>query len=313
MALRPIASFLCFATLAGCTLIDLTELGGDSGAGQSGGESSAGNGPNGGSPDTGGSTGQGANGNGGAPPDPTYDACIVGDEPAVFFRLNSASDATSEANLGSLSGAGTFSGSHVPFLPGLVDDDDASTMFADQIEAGQLAFTSDGDTLSGAQPFSFEAWVRMPLTVATTSLIKCEQGGNLLELRVLDEAEPAPDKIQLRFVLPTAYGRTVGAELSREMIGQTVHIVAVYRQNDQTVFTGGNALSDDMVLYLNGKLASDDTTGIEIAMPSFVTDLHIGNGFEGLLDEVAVYPRELSAAEVAHHHALGLDASLGCD
>jgi hypothetical protein len=321
MALRPIASFLCLATLAGCTLIDLSQLGGGSGAGQSGGESSAGNGPSGGSPETGGgaqggSAAQGGGANGGAPPGESYADCVVADAPAVYFRANSPADAENEANLGTLGGTGLFSGignTHNPF-PGLVADDDQATQFTGQNGDGSIVVTGAEAVFGMFDPFSIELWLKAPSPISAKTLVSYEANGNRLELRVKKRLNPdGDDAIELRILWPSLEERYVTHFLDLEdPQEQVLHIVAVYRQTGDTVFAGDGSAAD-MVLYLNGEPTSDLAGNDTIYLPEFVAPLAIGNGFEGLLDEVAVYPRELSAAEVARHHAFGLDASLGCD
>jgi hypothetical protein len=320
MALRPLAVLLAFASLAGCTLIDLSQLGGGSGAGQTGGGSSAGNGPTGGGPDVGGgpegaSSGvsQGGGPNGGGPSVPSYDECVVSEGPAVYFQLNSSANVLEEPNLGTLEGTGSYTGSHMPF-PGLVDNADEATLFTGKEGAGALRLLGAAGVLSGNDPFSLEAWVQMPSEITQKSLVNYEMDGNRLELRVTPSLGKAgSDSIELRFVAANLDERGVIEFLDLDNPdAQVLHIVAVYRQTLATKFQGDGS-SDDMVLYINGQLASDETTGDPVPLPVFTASLGIGNGFDGLLDEVAVYPFELSAADVARHYAFGLDASLGCD
>lgn len=318
MALRPLAVLVGVASLAGCTLIDLSQLGGGSGAGQTGGASSAGNGPSGGSPETGGGPSGGSSGvtQGGGPQGgaPLYDECLLQDQPALYFRLDSPSDATTETNLGTLAGAGNFTGSH-ELVEGLVGDSNPSTRFTDLVEDGRLSFDGAQTLFGGFTPFSIELWLQLPPVVTTTSLVSYTLG-HLLELRVVaGQGWGGSDAIELRFVVDgTLDERGVTHFLDpKQPDPPLLHIVAVYRQTATTAFNLDHS-ADDMLLYVNGEsFPAELANGDEIAMPTFTSSVVIGNGFAGSLDEVAVYPRELSAAEVARHYAFGLDAALGCD
>jgi hypothetical protein len=121
------------------------------------------------------------------------------------------------------------------------------------------------------------------------------------------------DAIELRILWATGEERWVTHFLDlEEPAEQVFHVVAVYRQTGDTVFAGDGS-ADDMVIYLNGAPTGDLAGNDTIFVPKLTAPLLIGNGFTGLLDEVAVYPFEMDPLDVARHYAFGLDASLGCD
>ena len=309
MALRPFASLLVSSVLAGCTLIDLSQLG--TGAGSSGGESSAGNDPGGGSDGVGGANQGGggvSQGGAGGTPAPTYADCILGDGPAIFFRANSDASAVEEKNLGTLGGAGTFSGAHIPF-PGIADEADQSTRFNSLEGTGSITIAS-GALFGGYKPFSLETWIEVPAPIATVSLFASSDGTNNLDLRIVKRADQTgDDSLVLRFQTAASTERTVTHFLDlEEPQAQVLHIVAVYRQVEGQVFAGDGS-SDDMLLYVNGMATADSAQGDQVPLPEITAPLSIGNGFDGLMDEIAVYPRELDATEVASHYAAGGDPS----
>ena len=81
------------------------------------------------------------------------------------------------------------------------------------------------------------------------------------------------------------------------VIGQTYHLAATY---------GGGAMN----LYVNGALVSD-TTGLG-PIPANSTEIHMGRGlsanrfgFRGVIDEVALYDKVLSAQRILAHYNAG--------
>jgi len=319
MALWPLASLLLLTATTACTLIDLSQLGNGSGAGNSGGDDasgasnpSGGGGPNDGGNGAGGSSGVESGGNGGSPPLPTYDECLLAEQPSIYFRLGSPESAITEPNLGSLRGDATFNGGHTPG-PSLIDSTDQSTVFVGMSGAGSLLYTGGVGLFGGYAPVSVELWLEAPAPLSTVTLLRNLGMSERIELRIIERpVADGMDAIELRFLTATFEERGVLVYLDlQEPPQQLIHVVGVYRQTEDTAFAGdGN--SDDMAIYLNGVLASDATTGDPVPLPALVGNLEIGAGFEGSLDELAVYSRELTADDVARHYAFGLDVSTNC-
>lgn len=317
MALRPLASLLFLTATAGCTLIDLSQLGSGSGAGNSGGDASGASNPSGGGPadggnGAGGSSGVDSGGNGGSPPLPTYDECLLAEMPSVYFRLSSPELAANETNLGSLGGDAGFGGGHMP-APSLVASTDQSTVFVDLNGDGSLVWTGGNRLFGGHAPVSVELWLETPDPLSTVALARYQQIGDRIELRIIERpVSDGLDAIELRFITsaPAERGVLVYLDLQNPP-KQLIHVVGVYRQTEATLFAGDGS-SNDMAIYLNGVLASEATTGDPVPLPSLVGNLEIGAGFQGSLDELAVYDRELDADDVARHYAFGLSASTNC-
>ena len=298
--------------LWGCNLVvSLDDLQDGGGAAGSTGATPSGPGPSTGpgatAPTTSGtqttSSSTGGDGGGGAAPD--YDACVAALAPVVRLRLDDAS-ASLEPNLGSWGGMASASGTRAA-EPALVDGSVGAMSFAPD---GALTLTGPSffGGQSGYQPFSIELWFRAPATFSE-EVVTVQMGTAILYVRIQERMDPMGlDSVQLRAFDPT-HDRGVIENLDLSD-GSTHHLVAVYRQSAATVFAAGSAY--DMVIYIDGVPTSNLATGIEAPMPQIDGPLVIGGGFGGALDELAVYPTQLSSTTVAALTALGTGQSVPC-
>jgi hypothetical protein len=305
--------FVLLAT-SGCTLISLDSLQDGSGATSAGGagsggsaEGGAGNqagGPLGGSSE-GGSTSQGGNpGVGGGPP-LSYEDCILADDPAIYLKMTG--DAA-EPNLGSLGGQATSVGVFGPAAP-LVDGSDGGATFGTAAASDYAGYPGASALFGGFEPFTIELWMSVPTLLDTRDLFRFANAADRLTLEVVErQVADGDDAFRFRIRNSAAAERGVTFFLNlQDPAGQVHHVVGVYRQTAGTMFDGsGNA--DDMVLYLDGAPIPLDATGDEIPMPTVTGTLQLGAGFAGVIDELAVYDRELSAADVERHYELGTGA-----
>lgn len=296
---------------ASCTLISLDQLqqgssasdggGGDgAGAAGAGGSMNDGAGAQGG----GGATttdggGENVGGFGGAPEGPTYEECILEDMPAVFFHM---SGVATEPNVGTLGGTGTYAGDHTT-VPGLVEGDDFAASM--EMEFGNLLnFPGAASVFEEYDAYSIEVWVRLPEELESRDLVRYYEGSSLTRIDLQRRFDKSgTDSIRFRV---RAGGLEREAFVDRDLVGaagDVMHIVAVYRQTAETVFANG--VADDMLLYVDAELVDPDGSGAEVALPTVTGTLDIANGFDGTIDEVAVYPRELTPEEIERHYARG--------
>lgn len=293
------------ATLsAGCTLISLdplqSELVGGAGGTDGGGgatASTSNTGGQGGSPAQG-----GAGGSGGTAP--IYDACVLADGPSLYLRMTPS--ASPETNLGSLGGSATVTGFSAAGPSLVTGGDGARTLLSGTGDAGSLAF--DAPVFTGGQTSTtIELWFRAPDWAAATYPLVVGASPAALTLRLerrfdvsgLDAiyfvGHNGPDVREVRHFVDLL-----------EPPAQDHHLVVVYRQSATTVFDGGGD-SDDLLVYLDGQLVEPAGHGDPVSVAPVAPPLTLGEGYQGLLDELAVYPVELSAARIQAHFDAGRD------
>lgn len=301
--------------LASCTLFSLDHLQGlDDGGGNSGGDGSGANNSDGGS------TSEGAGGGGAGNPDggngagatsstggtgtgggAGYAECILADGPALFFAMSG--DQT-EPSQGSIGGDGSYGGGHALASPIVSGGDDAHT-FDQASTPGQLSFDGASPIFGGFSPFSIEMWVRIPSPVPTDELFRFSSGLDRLTLEIQSGVSGGEDSFRFR------YRTTAGDERYSihyleldDAPAEVHHVVAVYRQTAETIFDGSGT-ADDLLIYVDGTLVEPSGFGDPVPMFTVTGQLLIGGGFTGAIDDLAVYSRELSAAEVLEHFEIG--------
>ncbi|NUP08546.1 MAG: LamG domain-containing protein [Polyangiaceae bacterium] len=298
----------CAILLSGCTLISLDQLQDGAGASNNGGGSTGGNGgevSNGAGPQGGEggsmSTSDGGTTNTGGGTIGTYEDCIVEDGPAVYFRM---SGSTEEPNLGTLGGSGSYNGAHTS-VASVTDGGDDAASFSEGNE-NDLTFPGASSIFGGYEPFSIEMWVRVSVPFNSVGLVTFIEGSAFATLELTErQAQDGTDGFRLRIHDTTGEERGILFEGDfQEPPNQMHHVVGVYRQTKSTMFNGAGE-ADDMVVYLDGAPVGALAGYDQIAMPTITGTLEVGNGFTGAIDEVAVYDRELSAAEIQHHYELG--------
>ncbi len=160
-----------------------------------------------------------------------------------------------------------------------------------------LTIGDDSDfSFNGDVPFSIEAWVNPESLANFMGIIsKFVTAGNLREWIVLTEASGSVSLI--------LYHNDNSAWIWRESttvmsINTWYHLVITY---------DGSETISGITIYINGIAESsynDSTSGVYTGMTNTTSDVQIGRYdtgqyFDGLIDEVRVHRRELSANEVA--------------
>jgi hypothetical protein len=239
----------------------------------------------------------------GCRPRSAYARAVLEDGPVAYWRLGdpagstTARDATGNGWDLSVEGVVIFerSGALVgdPDLAMFVDIDGATDPTAFRLIDSSGAFP---DVTVGDSPYTFEAWVRWRAT--RTPLYQFIAG------RELDDADGEPtrgaqlafqfDLLRLRRFVPPDSSFVVNARTDTSWPDRFVHVVGTFDGRDQRIFLDG----------VEAPLV--DVTRDDLLLPSAVAPFVVGRGLNGTLDEVAVYDYALSAARIAHHHALGV-------
>ena len=220
----------------------------------------------------------------------TYAAAVRGDSPQGYWRYNASSGSTAAPQVGAVSGthgSGAVAGaaSLGPQLGAAVDYSGA---------AGAETGFGDNFDFAGVQPFSVELWAR-PDTVDLTyrrlfskqSSTGGTQGYTLYSVTGIDGIGFQ------RF----RDGLADTAKCPELAPATTYHIVGTY--DGATLRLYKNGVECGSIASTRSLL--DHTGPFQLGSTSVLT----GRNFDGRLDEPAVYPRALSAAEVLEHYTAG--------
>jgi len=269
-------------SVAGCTLLlDPDEY-------RDGAQSHAGgSGPGGGSSGTGGCTGgcgvvsATAGGTGGAGGmGPGYEAVVMADRPVAYWRLGDAVGSATAKNIASQMGDGSYQ-NVVLGADGLISDPDTAASFS-----GSLSSYLDVGTpfvFSGFERFTLEAWLDAQIVDSVPRYIFDVWNG------IDDGYRVDFDSTSLRFLRQVAGLDAIGS-LAAPMPSEILYVVAVYDGSNVCIYANAGIPScspSDGNLMLSGK------------------SLSIGYNVNGVLDEVAVYARELTPAQIDAHFAAG--------
>lgn len=233
-----------------------------------------------------------------APVDSTYEALVRSDGPIAYWRFNETSGTTAVDVTGNGHDA-TYSGGVTLGAAGVMHDGSADTAASfDGVDDEVLGLDWGTLEFAGTAPFTVEVWLthsgKNALQGIITKAYSHGTGNNDGWGMAINNSD-----ISITRASGTA---TQGA--SSTVVGGTVaHAVGTY---DGTTLT----------LYINGTAVSASTTAISI--PANTEPLYIANGsspgggpgdgskrYQGKLDEIAIYDRALTAAEVSEHYTVG--------
>lgn len=219
---------------------------------------------------------------------------VLADGPKGYFRLGEASGTTA-ADLAPAGAPGIYEGTLTLGVPGaIVGDPDTAVRFLNPTSVTSVVTLGDRFEFAGTLPFSVEAWVNA----------KASDG---LYHHIFTREQRTTPKQGYAVLIDT-----IGTVVLERFIGSSglfsvdgpltpngfTHVVAVY---------DGSALR----LFLNGAQVGGDVADTRSA-PSFAIPAYIGGAspaedlFDGVIDEVAVYDKALTAAQVKAHHDLGV-------
>jgi len=227
-----------------------------------------------------------------APPErdvasPAYRDAVIADAPIAYWRFGETSGAVALDESGHGNHA-AYSGNCVFGAPGAIAADPNSAVGFDGTVAGVSALGSGFD-FGGRKPFSIEGWVK-PLRIEPTVRYFVSRewsspaGRQNVGLSLLDP-------VGLTFERHVDDVST-SVSSSAPKLGAFTHVVATYD-------------GDELVLYRDGIAAGRAPDAREARAADVILFLG-GKDFEGVLDEVAVYDKALSADRVKAHHDLGV-------
>jgi concanavalin A-like lectin/glucanase superfamily protein len=229
-------------------------------------------------------------------PSPWYEV-VRGAAPKLWLRLGDPSGNTTAADIGPTNFVATAVGSPTFGAAGLVAADDDTAMATDNTRQG-VRIDNPAAAITGSGPFSVEFWFTPDIVTGGEHPLvgQLDLGAtNGWAVEQLDNV--------LLFVIRTA-SDTINEQADTTVLvaGTTYHVVAVY--------------NNGTYIYVNGVLDSGQQimAGSLTANPISVGYLESASavaGFDGTIDEVAIYDRALSATEVAAHYDAGKVGTTG--
>jgi hypothetical protein len=222
-----------------------------------------------------------------------YESAVLGAGPAGYWRLGESSGTTAADHSGNGNDA-SYVGTPSLGVPGAVaEDPDTSVAFNGTSQYAEAPYSA---ALNPGVPFTVEAWVKLSGGAGNIRTIVGSRSFNPRRGYMLGVA--ATGEWQ--------FGVGAGGNEALIVTGPMSHI------NTWTHLVGiAEAVGTDLrlTLYVNGSFATEQTYAMATFSPNPTQTFRIGADtpntpiqfFPGTVDEVAVYPRALSAAEIADH------------
>ncbi len=228
---------------------------------------------------------------------PTYRDIILADGPLAYWRLGEAQGPTIVDEVGQHPGAGTATGLTYG-VPGLLVGNTAMSFNG---SSGSITVAGGWDFLDKA-PYSFEVWAKLGVSTNDYPRILSKEHNGVPRQGYLFLAGTSPDAglpffgserwLDDQNILATFYHGPISAT-------DWSYVVATF---DGKVGT----------IYLDGALAQTGGTGADGGIVATGTSFTIGatsglgSHFSGSLDELAIYGKALSDAEILNHYKAGI-------
>ncbi|MDQ2826026.1 MAG: family 16 glycosylhydrolase [Actinomycetota bacterium] len=223
------------------------------------------------------------------PPPPAYRAAVLGDGPAGYWRLGEASGTTAADSAGADPGA-YRNGVSLGASSLTSDTSDRAATFDGVNDSVSVPSTS---ALSPASTMTVEAWVRPAALPAAGTFASV---ATKAESYALQFNGP---RLEFTTMLNGAR-RRVQAPVGAVVAGQAYHVVGVYDGTTQRLYVNGvqvaaTVFSAPMGVNTNRLVIGSWDTASEF--------------LPGTVDDVAVYAKVLTPAQVANHYAQGRPAA----
>jgi hypothetical protein len=212
---------------------------------------------------------------------PQYEALVLGDGPDAYWRLEDLTDEMGGFTLTDNGG--------VTFVPGQLAD--AAEFDGATNWLSNAAFTP---AMTGA--WSVEAWVSLD-TIGTVQRVfhKGTSGAVDVYLSVNSLGRPT-----VNFVNPSGINQLLTADAAFTLTaGQWYHLVGTWDGTTLRLYVNGATTGNTLV---PGSSPRDTGNELRIGRGTLASP---SNHVNGKVDEVAVYPTTLTAAEVAAHYDIG--------
>jgi len=230
----------------------------------------------------------------------TYASTVIADGPALYYRLDDRSGTAADSSGNSVQGA--YAGGNTQTVAGALPSDPDGAVLLDGSSGNVRAPNSSSINLTGA--ISVEVWVKWTATATTTQdLVNKGDGATATGTAYMLGYVPGCSGCGLGFYTFIGNNFVCACQSSALGAGPWFHLV------------GTRTAAGQLALYINGSLAATASDGGG-AMNTVPAALGIGATGSGngsslypanaTLDEAAVYPLALTAAQVsAHYHAGG--------
>jgi len=244
-------------------------------------------------------------------PGTAYEAEVLADQPSAFWRLDESAG-TQMADSSGNGRHGVYDNAILGEDP-LVLGGGGSVRFP---HVGDNRGQWSGEGLPVAAPCTLEAWVQTDRdTLAVKTIIAAQRDyslGSALALQIHPAASGSPNgEVVIDFFGLGSFYKARGD--TRIDDNEPHHVVCV--------ISGAGTSPSDVALYVDGALETKTTvsgtnpgtwSGHLIWTVGNTTDNGFGDyGFDGLVDEAAIYGYALSAEQVAAHYEAGSEAFAG--
>ncbi len=224
------------------------------------------------------------------PPSSGYAGGVAGDGPVSYWRLGDATGASAADSIGT--NPGSYRNGVTTGRPSLLSSDSANpAALFDGVNDSVSVPSSSGLAPTGA--VTVEAWVRPTALPTAGSFASVASKGESYALQF--------NGPQLEFTtIQGATRRRVQAAPGAVVAGQTYHVVGTYDGTTQRLYVNGAQVAS---APFSGPLNANNAS---VVMGSWDTTSEFASA---TIDDVAVYAKALTAAQVTNHYNLGSAAA----
>lgn len=235
-----------------------------------------------------------------------YTDVILADAPVAYYRLNETSGTTA-ADASGNGRNGTFTGStlnQTGLVPAILSGN--ASVFFNNGGANYLTVpTSVRTALNGAAGITVEAWVKLEALGDSRSLFAIPNISTTLAFEGFFNSVGGLQLIARSISTESGVTDSVTAANGTFNAGTVYHIVAVvdYANNDLIIYKNGVQVAAKTDCAFDFPALQNQTTAAS-KIATNITSLS-ANVVDGWLDEVAIYGRVLTPAEILEHYKAG--------
>lgn len=213
-----------------------------------------------------------------------YRELVMSHEPIAYWRLGEPSGTNAADETGTHDAL--YTNTPTQGVPGVMQD--GSGNFAVDVVSPEHVLGQDWPTMDfDSGPFTVEAWFNADAITGTTSIIiqKRTGAGTGWEMGVINTD-----------IFFSGNGSTGTIRSTAPSVDTDYHVVATSDETTERLYVNGVEVDSDTAMSIT---ANTEVVSIayDVASSGFALD--------GTVDEVALYDRELTAAEIADHYRVG--------